>query len=110
MKRRDLPETGEELRQLSQHMRVARRRRRMTLRALAERTGVSVATLSRLERADPTVAIGTVLQVLSVLGLAKGFSRFVSPENDIEQTLQEVRELRRTKRDLPHFTDEELDF
>lgn len=110
MKLRLPPEASEELKQLASHLTVARRRRRMTLRGLAERTGVSIATLSRLERGDPTVAVGTVLQVLSVLGLAQGLSRVIAPENDIEQTLQEVRELRRTKRDLPPFTEEELDF
>jgi transcriptional regulator with XRE-family HTH domain len=110
MKHNFSPEAGEELSLLAQHMTVARRRRRMTLRGLAERTGVSIATLSRLERGDPTVAVGTVLQVLSVLGLVKGVSRIIAPENDIEQTLHEVRELRRTKRELPQFTEEELDF
>jgi transcriptional regulator with XRE-family HTH domain len=104
------PDASDELKQLAQHISIARKRRRITLRSMAERTGVSIATLSRLERGDPTVSVGGVLQVLGILGLAKGLSRILAPENDIEQTLHEVREIRRTKRELPLFKEEELDF
>lgn len=99
-----------ELEGLARHIKIARKRRKMSLRGLAERTGVSIATLSRLEKGDPTVAFGTALQVLSVLGLVRGLSRFISPENDVEQTLEEARQLRLTRRHLRNFTKEELDF
>lgn len=46
-----------------------RRRQRRTAADLAERAGISRDTLYRLERGDPTVAIGTALELLVLLGV-----------------------------------------
>lgn len=46
----------------------ARRRRRLTRASLAERSGVSEATLKRLEKGDGRVAIESLARVLNVLG------------------------------------------
>lgn len=54
------------LRKLGEDLALARRRRRISTASMAERIQVSVATLRRLERGDPTVAIGTVAQALLV--------------------------------------------
>lgn len=48
---------------------VARRRRQLTMAMMAERLGVTRQTYERVERGDPTVATGTVLMALWVLGL-----------------------------------------
>lgn len=47
---------------------LARRRRHFSQQSMAERIGTSVATLRRLERGDPSVALGTVARALLVLG------------------------------------------
>lgn len=47
----------------------ARRRRRLPLEIVAERALTTRQTIARLERGDPTVAVGTWATVLFVLGL-----------------------------------------
>lgn len=42
----------------------------MTQEVMAERVGVSVPTLAKLESGDPSTSLATVLRVLTVLGLA----------------------------------------
>lgn len=46
----------------------ARRRRRLTRASLAERSGVSVSTLKRLEGGDGSVALENLARALQVLG------------------------------------------
>ena len=50
-------------------VRMARKRRRMTLQDLADQTGVSVSMLSMLERGVASPSIGTLVSVASALGL-----------------------------------------
>jgi transcriptional regulator with XRE-family HTH domain len=47
---------------------LARRRRRYSQVSMAERVGISVATLRRLEKGDGTVAWGTVVRAMQVMG------------------------------------------
>lgn len=47
-----------------------RRLRRWTAEDLAERCGVSRLTLRRIERGDPTVALGTVFEAAVLTGVA----------------------------------------
>ncbi len=47
----------------------ARRARRWTGAALAERAGISAITLRKIERGTPTVGIGTVFEVATILGI-----------------------------------------
>jgi transcriptional regulator with XRE-family HTH domain len=47
----------------------ARRARRWTVAELAERAGISAVTLRNIERGVPTVAIGTVFEVATILGI-----------------------------------------
>jgi transcriptional regulator with XRE-family HTH domain len=48
----------------------ARRQRRWTAGELAERAGISPVTLRKVERGDPTVVLGTVFEVATLLGIA----------------------------------------
>lgn len=61
------PETVEGLTDLGRAIRDARLARRLRQKDLSSRVGISVATLKRLERGDPTLAIGRVLEVLTTL-------------------------------------------
>ena len=57
------------LRKLGQDISVARRRRRIPTSLMAERTGISRATLVKIEKGEPTVSLGGYASVLFVLGL-----------------------------------------
>lgn len=50
-------------------MRLARLRRKLTIDLTCERAGISRMTLFRAEGGNPAIALGTLLRILSVLGL-----------------------------------------
>lgn len=64
------PETADALAVLGREVRDARLARRLRHEDLASRAGISVATLKRLERGDPTLALGRFLEVLTALSPA----------------------------------------
>jgi transcriptional regulator with XRE-family HTH domain len=63
------PRAKRQIAALGARLRAARLRRAMTQPQLAERVGVSVPTLAKLENGDPSTSLATVLRVLTVLGL-----------------------------------------
>ena len=56
------------LKKLGYDLSLARRRRHLTQESMAQRIQTSVATLRRLEKGDPRIAIGTIAQAFFVLG------------------------------------------
>jgi transcriptional regulator with XRE-family HTH domain len=67
------PTHPRQLRQLSalgERLRAARLRRKLTQAMVAERVGVTLPTLRKLESGDPSTSLATVLRVLQVLGLS----------------------------------------
>lgn len=75
------PATREALRILVTAIRTERIRRGWTEAILAERIGVSRPTVIALEAAKPGVAIGTVFEAASLLGVP-----LFSPEPDIRES------------------------
>lgn len=63
------PRTRHGLQLLGLEIARARRERRLTIIELAERAGVSRVTVSAVESGSPTVAIGTVFELATILGL-----------------------------------------
>jgi transcriptional regulator with XRE-family HTH domain len=63
------PITREAARLLGARVRLARRERRWTVADLAERVGVSRATIQKVEHGDLTVAIGTVFEAAALVGV-----------------------------------------
>jgi len=64
-----LPATEELLRQFGDRLRLARQRRRLSAKQVAERAGMSPMTLRSLERGGSGVTIGAYLAVMQVLGI-----------------------------------------
>lgn len=54
---------------LGARVRAARGERRWTARELADRAGISQATLSKVERGDMTVALGVAFEVAALVGV-----------------------------------------
>ena len=54
---------------LGERLRLARLRRKLGIDVTSERTGISRMTLYRVEAGSPAVALGTLVRLLSVLGL-----------------------------------------
>ena len=65
------PKTAAMLKQLGENMRLARLRRNVTARLTAERAGISVTTLTKIEQGNPAVSMGSYLQVLVTLNLER---------------------------------------
>lgn len=64
-----LPHTAELLKQFGERLRLARLRRRLQARQVAERAGMTEVTLRRVERGMPGATIGAYLAVMQVLQL-----------------------------------------
>jgi transcriptional regulator with XRE-family HTH domain len=62
------------LSKLGQDIKDARRKRRIPTQLMAERTSMSRATLNKIEKGDPAVAIVHYVKVLFVLGLLERLS------------------------------------
>ena len=54
---------------LGERLRLARLRRKLTIDITCQRAGISRMSLFRAEAGSPAIALGTLLRVLSVLGL-----------------------------------------
>jgi len=61
----------------------ARRRRRVTIQLMAERAGLSRATISKIEKGDSTTSIGGYAAVLFVLGMTDRLSNLVDAAHDL---------------------------
>jgi transcriptional regulator with XRE-family HTH domain len=66
-----LPSTDTLLRQFGDRLRVARLRRRLPAKQVAERAGMAPMTLRSLERGGSGVTMGAYLAVMQVLGIEK---------------------------------------
>ena len=54
---------------LGENIKLARLRRKLSIRSMAERAGIATSTLGHIEDGSPSVSLGSYLQVLSVLRL-----------------------------------------
>lgn len=63
------PKARDAARVLGAQIAAGRRRRRWTAARLAEQVNVSLPTLRKIERGDPTVAMGTVLDAAVAVGV-----------------------------------------
>lgn len=82
------------LRQLGENIAIARVRRKQSQRAWAERIGVSVPTLIRLEKGDPTVSMGAYASALWLMGRAQALGDIAMPSADLGALELDVRKAR----------------
>jgi len=70
------------LRKLGQDIRDARRRRRIPVAILAERASISRTTLSKVEKGDSGVSMGTYATVLFALGMIDRLADLADARHD----------------------------
>jgi len=70
------------LRQLGRDLALARRKRDISTSDMAARLFVSRDTLWRMERGDPTVALGTLATAVFILGLHDRLASLAAPGSD----------------------------
>ena len=71
---------------LGTHLRIARERRKESLRSAALRMGVSVPTLRRMEAGDPTVSMGVYATALWLFDRADQLEELMRPERDASRS------------------------
>lgn len=84
-----LPKNLKVLKVLGEHIQLARLRRKFSAEQVAARAGISRKTVYNIEQGSPTVAIGSYLQVLFVLGLEKDLS-MVAASDPLGRKLQDA--------------------
>ena len=83
------PQSVAMLKQFGENLRLARLRRNITAKLEAERVGISISTLSKIERGDATVSIGSYMQVLVTLNMASDILK-VAADDTLGRTLQDL--------------------
>jgi hypothetical protein len=86
------PATAGAIEKLGADLAVARLRRKESLRSWAQRMGVTVATLQRLEAGDPSVGIGIVATALWLIQRDGELRQLAAPEHDRGALEMDVRE------------------
>ncbi|MBI5276562.1 MAG: helix-turn-helix domain-containing protein [Burkholderiales bacterium] len=72
----------EPLLRIGAEIRLARKRQKVSAVTAAEAAGISRVTLHRIERGEPTVAVGAWVAVAKALGLQLGITGMGSPAGD----------------------------
>ena len=94
------PATSGAIEKLGADLAVARLRRKESLRSWAQRIGVTVTTLQRLEAGDPSVGIGIVATALWLIKRDCELGHLAAPEHDqgaLEMDVREAIELGRSR-------------
>jgi transcriptional regulator with XRE-family HTH domain len=81
------------IRELGGNIATARRRRRETQAALATRVMVSLPTLRKMERGDPSVGIAVYFSALWALGLVSAIKGLAAPQDDAAGQLLDLAHL-----------------
>src|SRR5690242_17081787 len=82
------PQARRQVVALGKRLRAARLRRKMTQPMLAERVGISVPTLGKLEAGDPSTSLATMLRVLTVPGMGADID-LLAAQDTLGRSLQD---------------------
>ena len=85
-----LPEIRKILSEFGENLKLARLRRKLSIQQVSERANVNRSTLWRIEKGSPSVAIGTYLQVLFVIGLEQDLLK-VATDDILGRKLQDAK-------------------
>lgn len=84
-----LPRLARIMEELGENIKLARLRRKLSLEQVAQRAGLSRSTLWSIEKGTESVAIGSYIQVLFVLGLENDFT-LLAKDDVLGRKLQDI--------------------
>ncbi len=85
-----IPHVQQVLTQLGQQIKLARLRRNLSAELVAERAGISRATLHAIEKGAPSVSLGAYAMALHALGGMDKDLLHVAKDERMEQTMREL--------------------
>lgn len=99
-----MPDTQEILEIMGEQIKLARLRRNLSTELVAERAGISRATLWAVEKGTPTVAMGTYAAVLHALGGMDKDLEMIAKDDEFGRKLQDLKlpTRKRAKRSRSH--------
>jgi transcriptional regulator with XRE-family HTH domain len=83
------PSTERILAQLGEQIKLARLRRKVSVQLIAERAGISRATVWAVEKGSPTVSIGHYAQMLTALNMDEDLL-LVAKDDELGRKLQDL--------------------
>ena len=86
------PASAAALRKLGGDLAMARKRRRQSLKDWAARLQVSVPTLMRMEKGDPTVSMGVYATALWMINRQEALATAAEPKEDLAALEAEIRQ------------------
>ena len=87
------PKALQVLKTLGLHIQVARKRRKISIRDMAQRMMASPTTVLKLEAGYPGVSLGAMAAALMVLGLHRRIETLIAPESDAQGLAEEQKKL-----------------
>ncbi len=88
------------LKDLGANLALARQRRKESQRAWATRLSVSVPTLIRMEKGDPSVGMGVYATALWLMGRHTALAEMADPAHDLNALEQDIEAVRQRGRRL----------
>ena len=85
-----LPKTLKKLSLMGEQIKLARLRRNITEDLVAERSGLSRATVWKIEKGDPSVSMGAYASVLIALGGLDDDLLLIAKDDQLGRTLQDL--------------------
>lgn len=77
------------LEQVGEHIKLARKRRKLTTIQVSERAGIDRSTLYQIEKGNGSVSIGAYFNTLRVLGLQDDFLKLAA-DDELGRKLQDL--------------------
>ena len=79
-----------------ENLKLARKRRKLTIIQMSERAGIDRGTLREVERGNPRVSLGAYMNVLSVMNLQDDFLK-IGIDDVLGRKLQDLSTLKNSK-------------
>ena len=94
-----MPKTGKILEQMGEQIRLARMRRKISVALVAERAGISRASVWAVEKGSSAVAIGIYAAILHAIGGMDSDLLKVAADDELGQKLHDIELLKKYRKE-----------